>query len=73
MSASCNWENRVRRESKPIISDGAWLGMEVISTPSGNTYPVTHHIEHHHTFESRYERATYVWDRDGNSKRIAIA
>jgi len=73
MSASCNWENRVRRESKVIVSDGAHLGCRVISTPSGQVYPVTGHVEHHHTMESRYERATYVWDREGSSKRIAIA
>lgn len=72
MSASCNWENRVRRESKVIESDGAYLGYEVISTPSGNVYPVTNHVECLHTMEARYEKATYVWDRNGDSTRVPV-
>lgn len=72
MTTACNWVNRVQRTEKPIISDGAYLGYEVISTPSGNVYPVTNHVECFHTMEARYEKATYVWDRNGDSTRVPV-
>ena len=71
MTTACNWVNRVRREEKPILNDGAWLGGRVISTPSGNRLPITGHEECYHEYHAEYANATYIWDSDGNGRRVA--
>jgi len=69
MTTACNWENRVRREVRPILNDGAWVGDEVRSTPNGRVLPITGHVMHEHEYIARYERATYIWDTNGTGHR----
>jgi len=71
MSSACNWENRVRRTPHVILNDGAFLRDEVKSVPNGRVLPITGHVMMDHSYVAEYERATYVWDRDGTGRRIA--
>jgi len=72
MTTACNWENRVRREVRPILNDGAWIGGEVRSTPNGRVLPITGHVMHEHEYIARYERATYIWDTNGTQRREVV-
>ena len=70
MTSACNWVNRVKRVETPIISDGAFITDRVESRDTGRVLPITGHRMHNHFYIAEYERATYVWDENGASKRI---
>lgn len=71
MTTACNWMNRVRRDTKPVLNDGAWIGDRIVSFPSRNKYPITGHEEHFHEYQAEYANAVYIWDREGTGRRVA--
>jgi hypothetical protein len=81
MTSACNWENRVKRAAPaiigfngklgPIQSDGAFIGDRVESVDINRVLPITEHRMHNHFYIAEYEHATYVWDENGSSRRIA--
>jgi hypothetical protein len=80
MTSACNWVNRVKRAAPtilgfngklgPIQSDGAFITDRVESRDTSRVLPITGHRMHNHFYIAEYERATYIWDENGASKRI---